>query len=168
MYYGAIKNCDIANGYGVRVSLFVSGCRRHCKGCFQPETWAFDYGKPFTHETETALLRLLEPDYIDGISILGGEPFEPENQEALVPFLTRLLGAMPHKTIWIYTGFVYEELRGKSDLLRLVDVLVDGPFIEEQRDISLRFRGSGNQRLIDVVLSDMTDGEIVEWQDWRV
>ena len=157
MYYSAIKNCDIANGEGVRVSLFVSGCRNHCPGCFQPETWSFTHGQPFTEETETQLLSLLAPSYIAGLSVLGGEPFEPENQIALLPFLRRVRTQYPEKTIWCYTGFVYEtllreECRGHCEhtasILELLDVLVDGPFVETEYDISLRFRGSRNQRLI--------------------
>ena len=159
MNYGEIKDCDIANGEGVRVSLFVSGCGNRCKGCFQPQTWAFDYGKPFTEETEQRLLALLSPGYINGLSLLGGEPFEPENQRALLPFLRRVREAYPGKTIWAFSGFTYEQLldpgsRARCDctdeLLNLLDVLVDGPFVERLHDISLRFRGSSNQRLIDL------------------
>ncbi|WP_455582178.1 anaerobic ribonucleoside-triphosphate reductase activating protein [Dysosmobacter sp.] len=159
MYYGEIKNCDIANGEGVRVTLFVSGCTNRCKNCFQPQTWDFDYGQPFTEETQTYLLELLEPSYISGLTLLGGEPFEPENQRALVPFLRRVRSRFPQKTIWSFTGFVYEELlrpgshprcEVTDEMLSLLDVLVDGRFVEEQKDISLRFRGSANQRLIDL------------------
>ena len=159
MYYGEIKNCDIANGEGVRVTLFVSGCTNHCKNCFQPQTWAFDYGQPFTAETEAYLLSLLEPGYINGLTLLGGEPFEPENQRALVPFLRRVRAAYPQKNIWGFSGFTYEELLTEGshprcevtdEMLSLLDVLVDGRFVEELKDISLRFRGSRNQRLIDL------------------
>ena len=159
MYYGEIKHCDIANGEGVRVTLFVSGCTNRCKNCFQPQTWAFDYGQPFTAETEEALLELLSPDYISGLTLLGGEPFEPENQRALLPFLRRVRARYPGKTIWSYTGFTYEELltpgshprcEATDELLSLLDVLVDGRYVEELKDISLRFRGSSNQRLIDL------------------
>ena len=159
MYYGEIKHCDIANGEGVRVTLFVSGCTNRCKNCFQPQTWAFDYGQPFTAETEARLLDLLSPDYNNGLTLLGGEPFEPENQRALLPFLRRVRARYPGKTIWSYTGFTYEELltpgshprcEATDELLSLLDVLVDGRYVEELKDISLRFRGSSNQRLIDL------------------
>ena len=159
MYYGEIKDCDIANGEGVRVTLFVSGCTNHCEQCFQPQTWAFDYGQPFTRETEDRILELLDPDYINGLTLLGGEPFEPENQRALLPFLRRVRAAYPLKNIWAYSGFTYEELlnpechahcAATEALLDLLDVLVDGRFVESLKDISLRFRGSSNQRLIDL------------------
>jgi len=159
MYYGEIKNCDIANGEGVRISLFVSGCTNHCEHCFQPQTWAFDYGQPFTAETENRLLTLLRPDHINGLTLLGGEPFEPENQRALVPFLRRVRRELPGKTIWSFTGFTYEELlrdgshprcETTDEMLSLLDVLVDGRYVEALHDISLRFRGSSNQRIIDL------------------
>lgn len=159
MNYGEIKNCDIANGEGVRVSLFVSGCTNRCKGCFQPETWDFGYGRPFTADTEAELLRLLSPDYINGLTLLGGDPFEPENQRVLTPFLRHLRQMLPHKTIWAFTGFTYEQLltdgshprcEVTDQMLALLDVLVDGPYVEKLHDISLRFRGSSNQRLIDL------------------
>lgn len=159
MHYGEIKNCDIANGEGVRVTLFVSGCTNRCPNCFQPQTWDFAYGHPFTEETEAQLLALLEPEYISGLTLLGGEPFEPENQRALVPFLRRVREERPGKTIWGYTGFTYEQLctaqghprcQVTDEMLSLLDVLVDGRFQEERKDISLRFRGSSNQRLIDL------------------
>ena len=168
MYYGEIKHCDIANGEGVRVTLFVSGCTNRCPHCFQPQTWAFDYGQPFTAETEEALLDLLSPDYISGLTLLGGEPFEPENQRALLPFLRRVRARYPGKTIWSYTGFTYEELltpgshprcEATDEMLSLLDVLVDGRYVEELKDISLRFRGSSNQRLIDLSATRRT-GEI--------
>ena len=175
MYYGTIKNCDIANGEGVRVSLFVSGCTNHCKHCFQPETWDFEYGQPFTAETEAELLRMLSPSYIAGLSVLGGEPFEPENQRVLLPFLRRVREAYPGKNIWCYSGFTLDELRTDGsyprrettdDMLSLIDVLVDGRFMEEYKDISLRFRGSRNQRLIDLNATRRT-GEIVCLPDRR-
>ena len=147
MNYGEIILNDIANGPGVRVSLFVSGCRNHCKGCFQPETWDFSFGKPFTKETEDGIIAALRPSWIQGLSILGGEPMEPENQEALTPFLERVKAELPDKDIWLYSGYKYESLLG-SRLLSLVDVLVDGPFIEAEKDISLSFRGSRNQCII--------------------
>ena len=169
MYYGEIKSCDIANGEGVRVTLFVSGCTNHCEHCFQPQTWDFTYGQPFTEETEQHLLELLAPTYIHGLTLLGGEPFEPENQRALVPFLRRVRAAYPHKTIWAFSGFTLEELtltRGHprcavtDELLSMLDVLVDGRFVEALKDISLRFRGSSNQRLIDM-RKTRAAGEIV-------
>ena len=161
MYYGSIKPCDIANGTGVRVTLFVSGCTHRCKGCFQPQTWDFRYGQPFTAETEEALLEALDRPYISGLTLLGGEPFEPDNQRALLPFLHRLRQQLPDKTVWAFSGYTWEELTGQSRarceatgaLLSLVDVLVDGEFVEALRDISLRFRGSSNQQLLDVPAS---------------
>ena len=169
MHYGEIKNCDIANGEGVRVTLFVSGCTNHCKNCFQPQTWDFHYGQPFTAETEETLLSMLKPAYINGLTVLGGEPFEPSNQRALLPFLRRVREAYPHKTIWCFSGFTYEELKTEGShprcevtdqMLELLDVLVDGRFVEELKDISLRFRGSSNQRLIDMKKSRAA-GELV-------
>ncbi len=159
MYYGEIKNCDIANGSGVRVSLFVSGCRNRCEHCFQKQTWDFEYGRPFTEETENSILKMLEPSYIEGLTILGGEPFEPENQIVLCAFVEKVRASLPGKNIWAYTGFTLEELFSKdcrahcsetAKLLSMIDVLVDGRFVEEKKDISLRFRGSSNQRLIDL------------------
>jgi anaerobic ribonucleoside-triphosphate reductase activating protein len=172
MYYGEIKNCDIANGIGVRVSLFVSGCTNHCEECFQPQTWAFDYGKPFTQQTEADILNMLAPDYIDGLTLLGGEPFEPANQRALVPFLKKVREVYPQKTIWCFTGFLMdEELQKPSyarcevtdEMLSLLDVLVDGRFVKSLYDITLRFRGSSNQRIIDVPKS-LQNKKIVLWQ----
>ena len=159
MHYGNIKKLDIADGDGVRVTLFVSGCRNCCEHCFQPETWSFDYGKPFTEETVQELLEALKPSYVDGLTLLGGEPFEPENQRVLLPFVRRVRAAFPRKTIWCFTGFTYDELltegshprcEATDELLSLLDVLVDGRYVEELKDISLRFRGSSNQRLIDL------------------
>ena len=173
MYYGEIKNCDIANGEGVRVTLFVSGCTNHCKNCFQPQTWAFDYGRPFTVETEEALLQMLTPAYINGLTLLGGEPFEPENQRALLPFLRLVRERLPSKTVWAFSGFTWEELHTDGsyprcevtdELLSLIDVLVDGRFEEELHDISLRFRGSSNQRVIDVPRT-LASGVITLWED---
>ncbi|MFA6857203.1 MAG: anaerobic ribonucleoside-triphosphate reductase activating protein [Treponema sp.] len=158
MNYGNIKKTDIANGEGVRVSLFVSGCRNCCKGCFNTETWNFTFGKTFTKETEDDLLAALTPDYISGLTVLGGEPFEEENQRVLLPFLKRVRTAYPEKTIWCYSGYVYDrDLKPENgrkhcevtdEMLSLIDVLVDGPYIEELRDISLQFRGSRNQRIL--------------------
>ena len=159
MNYGTIKNCDIANGSGVRVSLFVSGCRNHCPGCFQPETWNFGYGQPFTAETEQEILGLLEPSYINGLTLLGGDPFEPENQRALLLFLRKVRAAYPEKDIWAYTGYTWEQLISGThrvslpetvEMLSLIDILVNGPFIQEKKNIRLHFRGSENQRVIDV------------------
>ena len=159
MHYGEIKNCDIANGSGVRVSLFVSGCTNRCKNCFQPQTWNFDYGEEFTRETEDRIIALLGKEYIAGLTVLGGEPFEPQNQRALLPFIKRVREALPEKNIWAYSGFTIEEMlkdgshphcEVTEELLGLIDVLVDGRFVEDLKDISLKFRGSKNQRIIDV------------------
>lgn len=159
MNYGNIKPYDIADGPGVRVSLFVSGCRHHCKGCFNSETWDFHYGQPYTEETENELLEALKPDYIQGFSLLGGEPFEPENQEVLTGLLKKIRETFPQKDIWCYSGYLYDVDMipgGKvftpvtEEMLSYIDVLVDGEFIEAQKDISLRFRGSRNQRIIEL------------------
>ena len=159
MYYGEIKNCDIANGIGVRVTLFVSGCTNHCEQCFQPQTWDFCYGNPFTTETENQILEMLAPDYIDGLTLLGGEPFEPENQRTLLPFVKRVKTQYPHKNIWAFTGFTIERLwseephprcEATDELLSMIDVLVDGRFEKDKKNIRLRFRGSENQRLLDL------------------
>ena len=147
MNYGAIKKVDVANGPGVRVSLFVSGCRNHCKGCFNPETWDFSYGQPFTKETEDEIIEALRPSWIQGLSILGGEPMEPENEAVLIPFLERMRAELPGKDIWLYSGYRFEMLH-ERDILVLVDVLVDGPFDEKEKDAGLAFRGSRNQRII--------------------
>ena len=149
MNYAEIKKVDIANGPGVRVSLFVSGCRNHCKGCFNPETWDFDYGRPFNRETEDEIIEALRPSWIQGLSILGGEPTEEENAAVLIPFLKRVRAALPDKDIWLYSGYTYEALRDK-EILSLADVLVDGPFLLELKDAGLAFRGSRNQRIIDL------------------
>ena len=162
MNYCGIKKTDIANGPGVRVSLFVSGCRNHCPGCFQPETWDFDYGEPFTAEAEKEIITALRPSWIQGISILGGDPMEPENQEALLPFLRRIRALFPEKNIWLYTGCTFESLL-HSPLLPLIDVIVDGMFVEDERDISLAFRGSRNQRVINVPAS-LEAGVCVLWK----
>ncbi|MFR1436463.1 MAG: anaerobic ribonucleoside-triphosphate reductase activating protein [Acutalibacteraceae bacterium] len=172
MYYGQIKKTDIANGPGVRVSLFVSGCTRHCKNCFNPETWSFTYGKPFTPQTEEEILQALAPAYINGLSLLGGEPFEPANQWELLLFLRRVRKAYPEKDIWCYTGCTldidlvpgganYTEVT--EEMLAQIDVLVDGAFVEALKDITLRFCGSSNQRLIDLRASRQQGG-IVLWQ----
>ena len=157
MNYGEIKKYDIADGPGVRVSLFVSGCRHHCKGCFNEETWAFDFGNPYTKETEEEILKALDHNYIAGFTLLGGEPFEPENQPVLVELLRTIKARYPEKNIWSYTGFIYEKdlLEGgrahtkvTDEMLSYIDTLVDGPFIEDLKDITLQFRGSSNQRLL--------------------
>ncbi len=173
MNYGNIKPRDIADGIGVRVTLFVSGCRNHCKNCFQPETWDFGYGKPFTAETEDYLLEQLAPYFIDGLTLLGGEPMEQENQHGLLPFLKRVRRELPQKTIWCYSGFTWEELTGAvparcrcevtDEMLSQLDVLVDGRFVEELKDIRLQFRGSSNQRLINVPAT-LKAGEIILWE----
>lgn len=165
MFYGKIKSCDIADGVGVRVTLFVSGCTHHCRGCFQPEAWAFDYGEPFTDAVQDQIITLLSPGYISGLTLLGGEPMEPDNQRALLPFIRRVKEAYPEKTIWCYTGYTLEKnLLSKSDarcevtdeLLDCIDVLVDGEYMEEKRNIMLQFRGSENQRLIDLKCTKKT------------
>ncbi|MBQ2553191.1 MAG: anaerobic ribonucleoside-triphosphate reductase activating protein [Treponema sp.] len=158
MYYGEIKKLDIANGDGVRVSLFVSGCRIHCPGCFNAMTWDFCYGKGFAQDTEKEIIEALEKDFISGLTLLGGEPFEPENQKVLAPFLKKVKELFPKKNIWCYSGYIYEtELLaedGKAhtevteEMLSYIDVLVDGPFVEELKDITLVFRGSSNQRIL--------------------
>lgn len=159
MYYGNIKKCDIADGEGVRTTLFVSGCTNHCKDCFQPETWDFQYGKPYTEKTQQEILESLKPEYIDGLTLLGGEPMEPENQKVLVKLLKAAKEAYPEKNVWCYTGFVYDRdlLAGQrrhtdvtDEMLSYIDVLVDGPFQTEKKNISLAFRGSENQRIIDM------------------
>ena len=147
MNYGRIKKNDIANGPGVRVSLFVSGCRNHCPGCFNPETWDFGYGELFAKETEKEIIKALRPSWIQGLSILGGDPMEPENQRALLPLLKRIRVMLPDKDIWLYTGYCYENIRN-AEILKWIDVLVDGSFIEAEKDITLTFRGSRNQRII--------------------
>lgn len=170
MKYGTVKKCDIANGVGVRTVLFVSGCTHHCKGCFQPETWSFDYGDEYTKEVEDDIIESLKPDYIDGLTLLGGEPFEPQNQRVLIKLLRRIKTELPQKTIWSFSGYTYEELTGQSravcevtnEMLSMLDVLVDGEFVEEKRNISLRFRGSENQRLIDMNKT-REQGSVVLW-----
>lgn len=174
MNYCNIKPRDIADGVGVRVTLFVSGCRNHCPNCFQPETWDFGYGKPFTSETENHLLEQLAPDFVAGLTLLGGEPFEQENQRGLLPFLKRVRRELPAKTIWAYSGFTWEELTGATparcrcectdEMLSQLDVLVDGRFVEELKDIRLRFRGSSNQRVIDVPQT-LKNGQLILWNE---
>ncbi len=172
MNFATIKKRDIANGPGVRVSLFVSGCTHRCEGCFNEVAWDFDYGAPFTKAVEDELLEALSPDYIQGLTLLGGEPFEPENQRALVPFLKRVREVFPQKNIWCYSGYTLEQLTGESrarcevtdEMLSMLDVLVDGRFVLAKKNIRLRFRGSENQRLIDMNKTREA-GEIVLWDN---
>ncbi len=172
MNYGNIKYFDIADGPGVRTTLFVSGCSHHCPGCFQPETWDFSFGKPYTAETEDEIIASLAPDYVDGLTLLGGEPMEKANQRALLPLVKRVRETYPQKDIWCYTGYTLEtDLLSPSrarcevtdELLGLIDVLVDGEFIEAQRDLTLLFRGSRNQRLIDMPTT-LREGKTVIWE----
>lgn len=155
MNYATIKKFDIANGPGVRVSLFVSGCRHRCKNCFNPEAWDFNYGKSFENNTVDEILKALSPTHIQGLSLLGGEPLEPENQSGILSLIKNVKELYPDKDIWCYTGFTFEELMSKNSdtilsILSNVDVLVDGKFVEELKDASLLFRGSSNQRIIDI------------------
>ncbi len=175
MNYATIKACDIANGPGVRVSLFVSGCTHHCKGCFNSVAWDFDYGTPFTQQTIDEILAALKPDYIAGLTLLGGEPFEPENQPAILELLRQVHKEYPRKSIWAFSGYLFERdiLAGRlgpaeitREYLSYLDVLVDGPYVEAERDLTLRFRGSANQRLIDVPAS-LRCGKTVLWEDWQ-
>lgn len=149
MNYGAIKNLDIANGPGIRVSLFVSGCRNHCKGCFQPETWDFKYGKEFDDNAFYSLIEMLRSEHIAGLSILGGDPFEPENLVTVTNLCKMVKDIFPNKNIWVWTGYTYEDIKD-NDIFNYIDVLVDGRFEEEHKDLSLAFRGSSNQRIIDI------------------
>jgi len=172
MKYGNIKYFDIADGPGVRTTLFVSGCTHHCPGCFQPETWDFDFGEDFTEEVENKIIDSLSPDYVDGLTLLGGEPMEKVNQRALLPFVKRVKAAYPQKDIWCYTGYTLEtDLLSPSrarcevtdEMLSLIDVLVDGEFVEAERDLTLLFRGSRNQRLIHLPKT-LEKGEVVLWE----
>jgi anaerobic ribonucleoside-triphosphate reductase activating protein len=173
MNYAQIKPCDVANGPGIRVSLFVSGCTHHCKGCFNEVAWDFQYGKQFTDETMVQLLESLSPDYIAGLTLLGGEPFEQINQRGLLPFVRKVRELYPEKSIWCYTGYdfekdilarMYEQWPETRELISNIDVLVDGKFVEEQKNLSLRFRGSSNQRII-LVKESIKQGEIVLWDE---
>ena len=172
MNYAEIKNCDIANGPGVRVSLFVSGCTHRCKGCFNQIAWDFDYGEPFTEEVMDRILDMLRPSYVRGLTLLGGEPFDPRNQPEVVKLLRRVKTELPEKSIWAFSGYLFEKdiLSGRlgdtSEYLSYLDVLVDGPFILAKKNLSLRFRGSENQRLIDIPAS-LKAGEVILWQDWQ-
>lgn len=172
MHYGEIKDCDIANGVGVRVTLFVSGCTNCCEGCFQPQTWDFNYGKEFTKETEDELLNMLSKPYIDGLTLLGGEPFEPSNQRVLVETLRRVREELPKKNVWAFSGFTYEQLLDPEahchtevteEMLSLIDILVDGKFELANKNITLRFRGSTNQRIIDLN-STRNNGTLTLWE----
>ena len=177
MNYATIKYYDIANGPGVRTSVFVSGCRHHCPGCFNEVAWDFGYGKPFDKATRNEVFASCQPDYIAGISLLGGEPMEPENQRERLPFVRNFKALYPKKTVWCYSGYTWEQLTGAvpcharcevtDELLGLLDVLVDGRFVQAEHDISLRFRGSRNQRLLDVPKS-LAAREPVWWQDEQV
>lgn len=175
MNYATIKDCDIANGPGVRVSLFVSGCTHRCKGCFNEVAWDFDYGTPFTQETVDAILKMLAPAHIKGITLLGGEPFEPRNQPAIVDLLRCVKEKYPDKSVWAFSGYLFDKdiLSGRlgpweitQEYLSYLDVLVDGPFVEARKDLNLRFHGSSNQRIIDVPAS-LQAGEVVLWEDWQ-
>ncbi len=173
MFYGNIKNCDVADGDGVRVTLFVSGCTNRCEHCFQPETWDFSYGEEFTREVEDKIIAMLAPSYINGLTVLGGEPFEPSNQRSLLPFLGRVRETYPDKTIWAFSGFTFEELKtdgshprceATDGILALLDVLVDGRYEHSKRNLMLKFRGSSNQRLIDVPKT-LEAGKVVLWDE---
>ena len=175
MNYATIKNCDIANGPGVRISLFVSGCTHHCKGCFNEVAWDFSYGHPFTQDTVEQILQMMRPDYIKGLTLLGGEPFEPQNQPALLDLVRQVKAEYPHKTVWAFSGYLFDkdilpcrlgDPAVTKELLGYLDVLVDGRFVEEKKDLSLRFRGSSNQRLIHVP-SSLKTGTVVLWEDWQ-
>lgn len=159
MNYADIKQYDVANGPGVRISLFVSGCTHRCKGCFNREAWDFSYGKPFTDETIDTIIEYLKPSYISGITLLGGDPMEPANLKALLPLLRRIKEVYPNKNIWCFTGYdfekdilgkMFENVEGTEEFISYIDVLVDGEYVEEMHNLNLRFRGSSNQRLIDV------------------
>lgn len=175
MYYGEIKTNDIANGEGVRTSLFVSGCTRHCKNCFNKQTWDFNFGNPFTAETEEFIFNSIAPAWVQGLTVLGGEPMELENQKGLLPFLKRYKEKFPNKDLWVFTGFELDKdlVKGGArygehtdELLSLIDVLIDGRFIEELHNVSLQFRGSSNQRVIDLKKT-LQKGEIIIWEKLR-
>ena len=175
MHYATIKICDIANGPGVRVSLFVSGCSHRCPGCFNEEAWDYNFGQPLTQETIDSILAMLAPSYIQGLTLLGGEPFDPKNQAAVVELLRQVKAKYPQKSIWAFSGYLFDRdiLSGKlgdweitQEYLRYLDVLVDGPFVQAKKNLSLRFRGSENQRLIDVPAS-LAAGEVILWEDWQ-
>lgn len=173
MKYAKIKKCDVANGPGVRVSLFVSGCNHHCKNCFNREAWDFNYGEDFTENEQNEIIEDLKPEYITGLTLLGGEPFEIINQEGLVPLVKKVKQTYPDKKIWCYTGFTFdkqilgemiekENRQTTKEMLDNIDYIVDGRFVEELKNPSLRFRGSSNQRIIDVKKS-LAQNEVVLW-----
>ena len=174
MNYCNIKKCDIANGEGVRTTLFVSGCTNHCEECFQPQTWDFGYGQPFTDRVADEIIDSLKPYYVNGLTLLGGEPFEPRNQQELVKLLRRVREECPNKTVWCFTGFTldrelwidgsYPRCEFTDEMLSMIDVLVDGRYVKSLKDISLRFRGSANQRLIDMNETRKA-GQIVLWDN---
>ena len=173
MNYADIKRIDVANGPGIRVSLFVSGCTHHCKGCFNKETWDFNYGKPFTQNEIDEIMEYVSPNHIKGLSLLGGEPFEFSNQQGLLPLLRTFKQSFPNKSIWCYTGYEFEkDIKEKMmvmwpetvEFISYIDILVDGKFIEEQKDLKLRFRGSANQRIIDIKKS-LEAGETILWEE---
>ena len=173
MYYGNLKKCDIANGIGVRVTLFVSGCTNHCPDCFQPQTWDFHFGRPFTADTEREIFAELDKSYVDGLTVLGGEPFEPRNQRELLPLLREVREKYPDKTVWCFTGFrlddellrdgSYPRCEATDGMLACINVLVDGRFVKELKDISLQFRGSRNQRVLDLPKT-LAAGQPVIWE----
>ena len=178
MYYGTVKKFDVANGEGIRTTLFVSGCTNRCKNCFQPETWAFDYGEPFTDEVAEDIFSTFENSAVRGLTVLGGEPMEPSNQRALLPFLREFKRRYPMKNLWLFTGNLFEELTGMlgehpkhlditGEILDLVDILVDGRFEEEKKQLGLRFRGSSNQRIIDMNKT-RESGRIVIWDGCKL
>ena len=173
MNYATIKECDVANGPGVRVTIFVSGCTNHCAGCFQPETWDFNYGKPYTPEVEDSIISFLRPYYIRGLTLLGGEPFEPSNQRALLPLIKRVRKELPEKDVWSFSGFTWEELHTPGshphcevtdEILSMMDVLVEGRFVLAKKNLNLQFRGSENQRILDVQAS-LKAGMQVAWKE---
>ena len=172
MNYADIKQYDVANGTGVRVSLFVSGCTHHCKECFNKEAWDFNYGKPFTDKEIEDIIQYLKPGYIAGLSLLGGEPFEPANQEGLLPLLREVKSTYPEKNIWCYSGYLFDkdilehmckESAITRELLSYIDFLVDGEFVVAQKNLKVNFRGSDNQRIIDVKKS-LETGDVVHWE----
>ena len=176
MHYGELKTCDIANGAGVRVTLFVSGCTNRCPGCFQPQTWDFCYGQPYTEETQAAIFAELDKSYVDGLTLLGGEPFEPANQPTLTALLQQVKERYPTKNVWCFTGFrlgeellregSYPRTEHTDEMLSYIDILVDGRFRQEEKDISLQFRGSRNQRIIDLNATRAA-GDVVIWAEMR-
>lgn len=173
MNYAEIKYCDIANGEGVRTTLFVSGCSHHCKNCFQPQTWSFNFGNEFTPDVQEKILASLDSPFTDGLTLLGGEPMEPVNQQGLLPLVREVKKRFPDKSIWCYTGDLFEDLMDPNsdrhthvtdELMSYIDILVDGPFVQEEHDITLRFRGSRNQRIINVP-ETLKTGEMHLWED---